>query len=158
MRVLLDTNVLLDLLLRRGPWLSSARAVLDAGRDGRLAVAVSALSLATVFYIGRKQVGTAAALQIVRDCLSSFEVLTVDRAALSAAAGMSGPDFEDNIQVACAAAAGVDAVVTRDPAGFSGSAVPVLSPEELAARLTLPPSPPLSAPAAEPPPPPPTHP
>jgi len=48
---------------------------------------------------------------------------------------MAGSDLEDNVSMACALAAGLDAIVTRDPKGFAGSPIPVLSPTELLARL-----------------------
>ena len=48
---------------------------------------------------------------------------------------MAGGDLEDNVSLACALAAGLDAIVTRDPRGFSGSPIPVLSPTDLLARL-----------------------
>jgi hypothetical protein len=48
---------------------------------------------------------------------------------------LPGNDFEDNVQIACAVIAGLDAIVTRDPKGFAGSPVLVLTPAELLARL-----------------------
>ncbi len=48
---------------------------------------------------------------------------------------MTGADFEDNLQIACAVEARLDAIVTRDTKGFAGSPVPALSPAELLARI-----------------------
>lgn len=134
-RLLVDTNVLLDVLLGRLPWKAEADAVLDAFRDGQLAVVISALTIANAFYVGRRSVGTAAARAWVRDSLDAFEIVSVDRAILAAADRLTGSDFEDGIQIASAVAAGVDAIVTRDPKGFSSSPVPVLSPAELLSEL-----------------------
>jgi hypothetical protein len=46
-----------------------------------------------------------------------------------------GNDYEDNILIACAVEARLDAIVTRDPRGFAGSPVPVLTPAELVTQL-----------------------
>jgi hypothetical protein len=48
---------------------------------------------------------------------------------------MAGSDLEDNVSLACALAAGLDAIVTRDPKSFASSPIPVLSPAELLAQL-----------------------
>lgn len=135
MRVPLDTNVVLDVLLMRAVWQADAEAILKAARESRLLVAFTSLSVANVFYVARRHVGFTRAKLIVHECLQAFEILSVDRAALLAAEELPGSDFEDNIQIAAATAAGVDAIVTRDPAGFSGSSIAVLTPRQLLEQL-----------------------
>ena len=135
MRVWLDPNVVLDALLRRPPWHAEAATIVDASEQGRLVCAVVSLSIANLFYIGRRIVGLPQARRDVRICLQTFEVLPVDRGTLEAADVLPGSDFEDNIQIAAAVAAAVDAIVTRDPAGFSASPVTVLTPAQLLALL-----------------------
>jgi predicted nucleic acid-binding protein len=139
MRVLVDTNIALDALLARAPWQANAQAILQAHQDGRLACAFTTLSIANMFYVGRKAVGATQALADVRFCLSIFDILSVTRQTLIDAARLSGSDFEDNIQIAAAVAAGVDAIVTRDPSGYAASPVLVLDPAGLIARLPPPP-------------------
>ena len=48
---------------------------------------------------------------------------------------MTGDDFEDNLQIACAQTARLDHVITRDRTGFAASDVVVLTPRELLQRL-----------------------
>jgi hypothetical protein len=71
----------------------------------------------------------------VRRCLQTFEIIPVGRPELERADSLPGSDFEDNLQMACAALAKLDAIVTRDPSGFAGSPIPVLSPAELLAQV-----------------------
>jgi predicted nucleic acid-binding protein len=130
MRVLLDTNVALDVLLSREPWLEDSQALWLAADDGLLSACVSATSLNDIYYVARKVADVPRARQSVKLCLDAFEVLAVDRAALERAQQLTGPDFEDNLQIACAEAAGLDAIVTRDTAGYAESTVAVLSPRE----------------------------
>src|SRR6266849_2070611 len=61
MHVLLDNNVILDAMLQRPPWHKEADAILQAAAQGQVTCATTSLSLATIFYVGRKVVGTAAA-------------------------------------------------------------------------------------------------
>lgn len=135
MRALLDRNVILDVLLKRDPWRAEAEAIWDANRDGRFDAAVSAASLPTLFYVMRKQIDLSHAHDVVKTCLEALEVVPVDRADVSMATTLPGSDFEDNLLIACAVAAGLDAIVTRNAKDFAGSPVAVLSPAELLGRL-----------------------
>jgi predicted nucleic acid-binding protein len=135
MRVLLDTNAILELLLERELWRAEAVAIAEAGADGRIQAHVSASSITDIFYISRRLVGAERARRVVRACLDTLEVVSVTRDLLDAADRRAGSDYEDNLQVECAIAARLDAIVTRDPKGFEGSAVPVLTPAELVARM-----------------------
>jgi predicted nucleic acid-binding protein len=75
-------------------------------------------------------IGVEEAFKAVRLCLETFEICTVDRKALEFAEQLPGNDFEDNLQIACAVIAGLDAIVTRDASGYKGSSVPVLTPTQ----------------------------
>lgn len=135
MRVLLDTNVLLDILLKPQPWVTVAEPIWMAHEAGRIGACVTASALTDVFYICRKIVGAASARELVRVCLENATILAVDREDLLRAYQSSLPDFEDALQLACALRHGLDAIITRDVAGFAGSSLPVLSPTDLIARL-----------------------
>lgn len=135
MRVLLDTNVLLDSVLQRPPWHKDADAIQQAAALGQVSCAVTTLSLTTLFYVGRKAVGTAAARAGVRRYLAGFTILPIDKQALLDADAMAGSDLEDNIQITAAVTASLDAIVTRNVADFAHSPIPVWEPAELLRRL-----------------------
>lgn len=92
----------------------------------------------TVFYIARKQFGAPRARQCIEDCLNALEIVPIDRQTLVDAQAIAGSDFEDDIQIACAVAAKLDAIVIRDASGFVAAPIPVLTPSELAAQLATP--------------------
>jgi predicted nucleic acid-binding protein len=135
MKVLLDINVVLDVFLARSPWLTDSAAVVQAGLDGIITTSLSAASLSTIFYLVRKNADLSKAHAVVKECLDTFSILPVDRITLEKATTFPGSDFEDNLQVASAVEAKLDAIVTRDPKGFAGSPVAVLTPAELLSRL-----------------------
>jgi predicted nucleic acid-binding protein len=135
MRVLLDTNLVLDVLLRREPWLAEARALWEAGDAGRLTACIVASTLTDIFYIARKLKGLDLAHRAVQVCLEAFEICPIDRATVELAAALPGPDFEDNLQIACAVQLALDAIVTRDAEGFAQSPIPVWTPAEALSRL-----------------------
>ena len=135
MRVLLDTNVLLDVLLNRAPWATESSAVWQAHEDGRITGHVMACAIADIFYIARKLAHLETAHQAVRLCLETFEICAVDRQALEQAQSLPGSDFEDNLQIACASIAGLDGIVTRDKDGFEAAPLAVLTSAELLAKI-----------------------
>ena len=128
MKVLLDTNVVLDLMLERDPWRAEAEAIAQAGADGRLQAYICASSITDIFYISRKLAGAARARFIVRTCLDRLQVVSVTRDLLDAAELRDGSDFEDDLQTECAADARLDAIVTRDPRASPGRPSPSCPP------------------------------
>lgn len=135
LRVLVDTNVILDLMLRREPWLTQAQPLLDA-RDARLVRGyIPASALTDIFCISRRLIGVDQAFAVVDGCLGDFEILAVNRRMLEHARRLPGKDFEDNVQIACAVAANLDLIITRDPQGFTDSPIDAIEPQRISQYL-----------------------
>ncbi|MDO8847864.1 MAG: PIN domain-containing protein [Coriobacteriia bacterium] len=135
MRVLFDTNVVLDVLLAREPHALPAARLFAAVVDGVLEGVLCATSVTTLDYLASKAASARVAHDLLDVALGIFEIAPVNGAVLHQALGGRGPDFEDSVIAAAAAAADVDAIVTRDPAGYRYAAMPVMSPEELIAVI-----------------------
>lgn len=116
--------------------MTDAAAIWEAHHRGEIRVFAAAFSLPTVFYVVRKQAGLPAAQAAVQACLATLDMIPTDQATLLAAQLLAGPDFEDNLQIASAVQAGASAIITRDPRGFAGSKISVLTPSEVVATLT----------------------
>jgi predicted nucleic acid-binding protein len=130
-----DTNVVLDLLLGREPWASQAKPMWTARDAGQVETYLPASVLTDIFYICRKQIGADPAKLAVEECLQRFVILPVDRTLLEAALQQVGPDFEDNVQIACAQAAGVRLIVTRNVADFAHGSIPAVEPPDVLSHL-----------------------
>lgn len=135
MRVLLDVNVLLDFLLDRAPWSVEATEIWKAHHAEQLTGVVSAASLPTVFYLAQRAEGREYALTSVELLFDELEIAAVDATTVQSALAMPGVDFEDNLQIACAIQHQADVIITRDPADFISSPVPIMSPAELLRTL-----------------------
>jgi predicted nucleic acid-binding protein len=68
MRVLLDTNVLLDVLLKRDPWVTESSAIWQAHDEGQIVGHVMACAIADIFYIARRLTALETARMAVRIC------------------------------------------------------------------------------------------
>lgn len=136
MRVLLDTNVVLDFLLDREPFAESAAAVWEANRRGEIVSYVSAITPVNVFYIARKLKGGEEARRVVEGLLVECRIAFLDSAVLQDALSLPLKDYEDAVQHASAVHSQLDAIVTRDPDDYARASIPVYSPPGLLAMLS----------------------
>lgn len=136
MRVLLDTNILLDLVLDRAPFVEEATAIWEACRVEQFDGYVSAISPLNVFYVIRRARDGAIARQAVEDILTAFDVCSIDTESLEAALALPLKDFEDAVQLASALIYQLDAIVTRDANDFAGAALPVYLPADFLKELS----------------------
>ncbi|RUR73784.1 PIN domain-containing protein [Chlorogloeopsis fritschii PCC 9212] len=135
MRVLIDTNIVLDFLLEREPFFSDAEALFQALGAGQVVGYFTATTLTDIFYIAKRQTQSIErARQIISIILAVMEICPVDRIVLEVALMSGLADFEDAVQIACAIAQGLDAIVTRDR-NFSNATMPVLSVNQLLKQL-----------------------
>ena len=136
MRVLIDTNIVLDVLLNRQAFLGHSMAVLKTLLERKYRGFVAATTLTNMYYIVRRETGkTDEALTAVNKTLQWCEVAPVNRRVLDAARASGMKDFEDAVQAAAASDYGINTVVTRDKKGFTDSALKVYSPEEFLEAL-----------------------
>ena len=135
MRILLDTNIVLDVLLNREPFVNDSRRLWQAADDGAFDGAIASFTLPTIHYICQRHAGRAAAANAVDTCLEAFEVCPLYRECILAARRLTGNDFEDNLQVACALTDFMQGIVTRNPRDFANAPLRVYTPAELLAVL-----------------------
>lgn len=135
MRVLFDTNVVLDVLLDRGSHAGPAAALMACIDNGLIEGSVCATTVTTIYYVAAKALGRDRALGALRRVLAVFAVASVDQAVLVAALWTGWPDFEDAVLHQATLVSGLDAIVTCDAAGFAGSLLPVFEPGALLAAL-----------------------
>lgn len=135
MRVLFDTNVVLDALLERKPWDEAAVVLFDKVESGEIVGHLGATTLTTVYYIASHNKGVDAANTMMRDLLRLFEVAPVNRAVLEGALDLGFVDFEDAVLHEAGRAVGADALTTRNSKHFSKSTLRVYAPDALVAAL-----------------------
>ncbi len=128
-RILFDTNVVLDVLLDRQPYVEASAAAWAAAETGIAEGMLAAHAVTTIDYLVRKELGNIKAKRIVAAILRVLGVATVDGAVVQEALQLPLSDFEDAVTAAAARLAGCDCIVTRDQKGFRGSAVRRLTPE-----------------------------
>jgi predicted nucleic acid-binding protein len=135
MRVLLDTDVVLDFLLERTPFAEAAAELFEMIALGTCDGHVAAITPVNIFYIARKTHGGEEARRGVAALLRVVRVCPVDNLILSLALASPIGDYEDAVQHACAVASGLDAIVTRNLGDYENATLPVFSPAAFLTRL-----------------------
>ena len=135
MRLFLDTNVTLDVLARREPWLHDSATVLSLLESDEFDGIVAAHSITTLYYLCVKEVGRDQATAALVNLLKLVHVAPLDQETILKAIALGWRDFEDAIQILSANNTNADYLVTRNTSDFKGSPIPVVTPSELLAIL-----------------------
>jgi len=133
MKVFFDTNVLMDVLLQRYPFVTESREVWFLAERGKVAGLVSALSFPNIYYVARKALGAETALSMMSLLRDTLTAVPLDEQILNQAMDAKFPDFEDAIQYYSARRADAECLLTRNVEHFPASGLRVLSPEEFLA-------------------------
>jgi predicted nucleic acid-binding protein len=134
-RVLLDTNVVLDVLLARQPFVGASAEVFGLVEQSRIEGLLCATTITTVDYLLTQAMPRPAARQALQKLLELFEIAPVNRAVLEEALKSKLTDFEDAVLDQAGRLAGAEVVVTRDQQDFRHADLKVLGPDELLASL-----------------------
>jgi predicted nucleic acid-binding protein len=140
LRVLVDTNVVLDVLLDREPFVEDSADILARVETGEVSGWLCATTVTTLFYLIAKAANVATARAEVQNLLSLFEIAPVNRPILDGAIALEFSDFEAAVLHEAARQVEAQAIVTRNVQDFDPSEIPVYTPEELKAILDLRPS------------------
>ncbi len=135
MRILFDTNVVLDVLLDREPFSSTSAKLFSKVESGEISGYVCATTITTIHYLTRKVIGVDPAMEEIKKLMKLFEVAPVNRAVLDSAVSSDFKDFEDAVVHESALYKEAQGIVTRDPYGLKKSKIHVYSPEELLLML-----------------------
>lgn len=132
MKILIDTNIIVDVALERQPFYPESQRILSLAYRQHIEGYISASTVSDLYYIIRKVKGRALTLEFLQSILTFCSVATVDRAVINMALAANFKDFEDAIQYSTAVTNQLDAIVTRNPSDFtSGSGLQILTPDQL---------------------------
>lgn len=131
MKVAFDTNVLLDIILRR-PGFEDSFRLITVLSDNKILGVVSANSITDFYYLAKKRIGKQAARNAIFYIIYMFDVVPVDGAACFMALAEPMNDYEDAVLALCAKQVKADYIATRDRKfRNTQSPVPVRTPTEL---------------------------
>jgi predicted nucleic acid-binding protein len=130
LKVLIDTNVLLDVLAERKPFYPDSARVWSLAESGRIDAYVAAISFSNCYHIVHKFSGRIKAEKAIRLLRDAFTPVDLTAQILNQSIDASFSDFEDAIQFHSGVHAHVACIITRDPDHFPKSPLSILSPSE----------------------------
>jgi predicted nucleic acid-binding protein len=134
-RVLVDTNVVLDVLLARQPFLGASAEVFGLVEHSKIEGLLCATTITTIDYLLTQAMPRPAARQALQKLLELFEIASVNRAVLEEALKSKLTDFEDAVLDQAGRLAGAEVLVTRNQKDFRHATLKVLGPDELLAGI-----------------------
>jgi predicted nucleic acid-binding protein len=140
LKLLLDINVILDIVLRRKPWSIEGAQLLTAVEAGQAEGYIAAHTLTTIYYYVAKNVGRRPAVTVVTDLLRTVQVVPVGGADFLQALVLGLDDFEDAVQTVAALQIGADYLITRNARDFNEEVVEIRTAAEVLGLLTLAPN------------------
>ena len=133
--MIIDTNVVLDVLLEREPFVKAAVDVFCLVEESRLDAFICATTITTIDYLLTQSLPASEARDTLHRLISLFEIATVNRSVIERALMSKINDFEDAVLDEAGQMAGADSVVTRNTKDFTGSTLKVFDPNEFLAQL-----------------------
>lgn len=131
MKILFDTNILLDVFLERQPFFEASFACLGIAEQDVIEGWLSSTTVTTLYYLIQKGLSRNSADKHVKDLLKIFHIAPVNRVVLEDAIGGKFDDYEDSVLHQAAKHSGLDGILTRNRKDFKHSELPVYSPGEL---------------------------
>ena len=130
-KLLIDTNIVLDLLARREPFYNYAAQIFSLADKHKVMLSVSSLSFATAYYILSKSLQPREVRDILRKLKILVSVFALDDKIIELALNDSAfEDFEDGLQYHTAVENSQDIIITRNQKDFKKSMIPVMNADE----------------------------
>ena len=134
MRVLIDTNVVLDFVLNRVPFADDAATLFQHIERQTFSAVVSASAVTDIFYLLNKE--KVDAIAFLKDFLLAVDVLGVDKTIIMYALYSGWTDFEDAVQAQVAIENDIDALITRNTKDYNKlKEIQVLTPAGLLQKI-----------------------
>lgn len=139
-QVLFDSDVLLDILAQRQPFVVTSAQALNTVTQTQLQIQgyVSGHAVKNIFYILRRQMGNEAERELLSRLLQRIQVANITNDVIQAALKSTIRDFEDAVTSEAAKAMQIELIVTRNISDFVASLVPAMRPEEFLLMLSKP--------------------
>ena len=131
MKILFDTNIILDVLLNREQFVELSVNLVSLVENNELEGYLCATTITTLDYLITKTLNREKAKNEIKKLLNLFQIATVNSTVLELALNSRFKDFEGAVQYYSGKCSEIDAIVTRNTKDYRNSELPVYTPDEL---------------------------
>jgi len=136
MNVLIDTNIILDMMLKREGYYVNALRISVLSEKGYIYSYISASAVTDIFYIVKKELkNKSTALTLLKSILKTIHIASVTEDCIHEALDLEWEDFEDSVQYVAGKSIFAEYIITRNPNDFTDSQIEVISPEEFLEKI-----------------------
>jgi predicted nucleic acid-binding protein len=135
-KVLIDSNVVLNKLLKQSEFFAGSNTIFILAETGYITGYISASAVTDIFYIAGKSLGKAGARDAIKKMLDIFHPATVTGEDIYKALALEWNDFEDSVQFVIGESFSVDYIITRNTKDFSPGNIPAVTPEQFIETIT----------------------
>ena len=136
MKIMCDTNVIIDVLLEREPFVEDSYKILSLCEEHKIDGFVSASSITDIYYLVRKYThSTELAYKAVGKLLEIVKVCSVTNNDILIAFQKRAKDFEDCLVATCAQSIHCSYIVTRNKKDFEEFGIPANTPAEILMKI-----------------------
>jgi len=129
MRVFIDANIIIDVLLEREGFCEESSIVLSICEQHKSALAPHTIS--NIFFITRKDYSAKERKTMLLEILEYIDIVAIGKYQITQALkNETIDDFEDALQLECAKEFNANYIVTRDRNAFKDTKIEILSPSE----------------------------
>lgn len=130
MKLFIDTNIVLDLLQYREPWINDTLVLFQLAKENKVELIMSDLTFVNVVYIAGKNVDKNTLKETLVKLKKFVKVVSIGDVCIEQALNGDFSDFEDEVQYYAAKREQADYILSRDKKGFGMSDIPVMSVKE----------------------------
>ena len=130
MKILLDTNVVLDVLLEREPHYSASSEVFIFSSKNDIKLFITSSIVTDLFYIISKVLSKKKAKNFLTNLLEIIDVCGVNKSTIMKSMKSDFEDLEDAVQYYAATEENIDIIITRNKKDYNLSEITVLTPDE----------------------------
>lgn len=132
MKLLIDTNIVLDVILERQPFYSNSIEVLCLAKKDDVEEYISASAVTDIYYLIYRQLkDKGLAKELLKELFKIVSVASVTEQEIQKAMELEWKDFEDSVQYSVALLQEMNGIVTRNPSDYGDSEIPVWLPERV---------------------------
>jgi predicted nucleic acid-binding protein len=129
-KVLFDTNIILDIALKREPFFEDAFKLFELIDKGKITGNITASTVTDIYYISKKEKGHKSAIDFIKSLIEVVEVIGVDKDVILKALCSNIKDFEDAVQTSAAEMNEIGIIITRNEKDFANSELKIISPKK----------------------------
>ena len=131
MKILIDTNIVIDVLEEREQFFENSYSIIKLGLEGEVETIMTAGAVKDVYYLIRRFFGDDnKARENVFKISNYIKICNTTSEDITSAIILFMPDFEDALVAVAARREKADYIITRNKEGFKNSPIPAIAPED----------------------------